>query len=83
MKEGFRNEMKFLNKSNTNKQRTWPFETICGNLNYLCCIVYYVHELLYVCINSVMSKSFPIKIEFVDHGIKSGLIMSVRKKKSK
>lgn len=31
------------------------------------CVVYYEHELLYVCINSAVSKLFPIKIEFVDH----------------
>lgn len=62
--------------------RTWSVESICGNLNYLCCIVYCEHELLHVCVNSAVPKSFPIKIEFVDHGIRSGLIMSVRKKKS-
>lgn len=47
------------------------------------CVVYYEHELLHVCVNSAVSKSFPIKIEFVDHEIRTGLIMSVRKKKSK
>lgn len=83
-KNGFREEREFLNRSNANKQRTWRAGIICGNLNYLCCAVYYGHELLlYVCTSSAVSTSFPIKIEFVDHGIGSGLIMPVRKKKSK
>lgn len=81
MKKGFRKEMEFMNKSNANKQDLmswgymWKFK-LSG------CIVYYEHELLHVCINSAVSKSFPIEIEFVDHETKSGVITSVRRRKT-
>lgn len=68
-------EMEFLNRSNANKQRTWWVGVICGNLNYLRCIIYYRHELSDVCVNSAVSKSFSFKTKFVDHGRGSGLIM--------
>lgn len=82
MKKGFRKEMELMNKSNANKQNLVSLDHM-WKFKLASCIVYYEHELLHVCVTSAVSKSFPLKIEFVDHEIRSGLIMSMRKKKSK
>lgn len=58
MKKGFRKEMEFMNKSNANKQNlvSWDY---MWKFKLSSCRVYYERELLHVCVNSAVSKSFP------------------------
>ena len=79
MKKGFRKEMEFMNKSNANKQNLvswdymWKFKLSSCIMN----VSYCTSALTLLC------QSHFLETEFIGHETRSGLIMSVRKKKSK